>query len=103
MLSGLRLVLDDLGAFASHDSDIKSEDFGMTKEAKKARKRLNECWQVSVWLQSEDVLRLVPMLDIGKGRAVGSGHRFLIKLPTHAPNFYETTNAAFEHCCVVSS
>lgn len=100
---GLRLVLDDLAQFPSHDSDVGSEDFGTTKEAKKARRALNECWLVHVKLQSEDVLELTPMMDIGKGRGIGSDHRYLVRLPTNAMHFFQTISAAFEHCCVLSS
>ncbi len=102
MSNGLRLVLDDLAQFPSRDSDLGSETFGDSKEAKKARKARNECWVVHVSLNSNEVLELTPMLDIGKGRGVGSGHRYFIKLPTDADHFFKTITEAFEHCCVVA-
>lgn len=103
MSDGLRYVVEDLEKFSSRDSDVGSKDSGMSKDAKMARRILNQCWLVSVERSVENVLSLTPMLDIGKGRAVGSGHRFLLQVPTTADHFFQTASAAFECCSVVST
>jgi hypothetical protein len=95
---GLDAVLRDLEEFDSRDSDA-----GAGKEAKRARKILAECWQVSISREKDRILSLEPMNDIGKGRAVGSGHRFMIYLPATPIVFYRTIQEAFEECCVIGS
>lgn len=103
MTDGLHAVLGDLDKFAERDSDVGSEDSGTTKEAKRARGILSECWMVYVSRQPNGLLQLDPMLDLGKGRAMGCGHKFLVALPTTPDHFFATTNAAFDQCCVVGS
>lgn len=102
-IGGLDAVLRDLEEFNSHDSDVGAEDAGTGKEAKRARRILAECWQVVISRENERMLSLAPMNDIGKGRAVGSGHRFVISLPTTPIVFYRTALDAFEQCCVIGS
>ncbi len=100
---GLDAVLRDLKEFSRRDSDDRSEAAGAGKEAKRARRILGECWEVSISEEKGRVLSLVPMHDIGKGRAVGSGHKFMIDLPASPEVFYQTIQDAFDECCVIGS
>jgi hypothetical protein len=99
---GLQMVLRDLEGFSKRESDVGAEINGKTPEAKRARKRLRECWQVIITLRPNSVLEFQPMQDIGKDRGVGNAEdRLTIQLPSSPQEFFRVLNEAFDKCCVI--